>query len=427
MIKFSGLKYYKGRSAQYYLAFFISSCCYIPSNRVSGSMGLAIYSISEYFGLCNTPIEWSYTCLFALSVLPLRVTNDKLELAKREFSLIEAKSLNYKLESNIEFKNFQMFINGLYQAEGISGVYFPKKDSLRVVFYFSIGQNYSPEAALLLLRLRSVLGVGSIKIESSTRGIPHIRYIVTNTKDILNKIVPYFTYLYGQKRLDLAKLHSIYDLSTTLCQSFDKKLALELIHLVYSTNPEGQERKVTLADKLSIYDCSLKDSFEYSVVSENTELPSIFFIIGLFLGDGSLGFVFDEPKSRAPKFYIKIIFNFASQKATEFNVYLLTLIAKSMELEPRIYKKGGLMLSLEYSGEIVYRTILPILSSHRDWLYWRERNFNIALSVAEIQNDKRHLTREGYKEIIELLFSVPNNYAKPKEYWLDLIEQRKWK
>jgi hypothetical protein len=40
-------------------------------------------------------------------------------------------------------------INGLYQAEGTSGVYFPKADSLRVVYYFSIGQNYSSEYAIL--------------------------------------------------------------------------------------------------------------------------------------------------------------------------------------------------------------------------------------------------------------------------------------
>jgi hypothetical protein len=194
-----------------------------------------------------------------------------------------------------------MFINGLYQAEGISGVYFPNKDSLRVVFYFSIGQNYSYEAAILLLRLQSVLGIGSIKIELSDTGKPHIRYVVTNTNDILNKIVPYFTYLYGQKRIDLAKLQYIRDLSSNLIQSFDKKKnfcsALELIHLVYSTNPEGQERKVSLVDKLFIFDCSLNDSLKYPVVPENIELPSIYFIIGLLIGDGSLGFVFDEVES----------------------------------------------------------------------------------------------------------------------------------
>jgi len=68
-------------------------------------------------------------------------------------------------------------------------------------------------------------------------------------------------------------------------------------------------------------------------------LPSKPFIVGLFIGDGSLGFVFDERKARAPKFYIKVLFNFVSQKVNNSNIYLLTLVAKSMGLEPkkRIY------------------------------------------------------------------------------------------
>jgi len=73
-----------------------------------------------------------------------------------------------------------------------------------------------------------------------------------NINDILDKIVPYFTYLYGQKRIDLAKLQYIRDLSSNLIKSFDKNFAIELIHLVYSTNPEGLERKVSLEDKLFI-------------------------------------------------------------------------------------------------------------------------------------------------------------------------------
>lgn len=85
-----------------------------------------------------------------------------------------------------------------------------------------------------------------------------------------------------------------------------------------------------------------------------------------------------------------------------------------MKLEPRIYTKGGSMLSLEYSGEFVYDTILPILSKYGEWLYWRERNLKIALNVKEIRKDKRHLTKEGYKEIIELLYSIPNNKGNQK-------------
>lgn len=200
--------------------------------------------------------------------------------------------------------------------------------------------------------------------------------MVYNTKEVLDKIVPYFSFLYcakQKKRSDLAKLHRIFDLSKALTgkgRTLDVALASELIHLVYSTNPKGQERKITLTEKLSILNCSREDPAfrdEIAVVPENVDLPSKFFIIGLFLGDGSIGFVFDEPKSRAPKFYIKILFNFASQLANDSNIYLLTLIAKSMGLAPNIKKVS--MVTLDYSGETVFKEILPFLEEHREWLY----------------------------------------------------------
>jgi len=45
--------------------------------------------------------------------------------------------------------------------------------------------------------------------------------------------------------------------------------------------------------------------------------------------------------------------------------------------------------------------------------------------VAPLFNNKHHLTKEGLIQILNILYSVPNNYAKPKEHWLELIEQRK--
>jgi len=166
-----------------------------------------------------------------------------------------------------------------------------------------------------------------------------------------------------------------------------------------------------LDDKLATFNCLTGHPFEIAVVEENNNLPHKLFIIGLIIGDGSLGFVFDEPKARAPKFYIKIIFNFASQKAIDSNIHLLTLVAISMGLEPRVYTKSGSMVTLEYVGETVFNKRLPFLQENREWLYWRERQFSVALSVAQIYNDKRHLTRDGYKEIIRLLYSIPNQYS----------------
>jgi hypothetical protein len=53
-------------------------------------------------------------------------------------------SLSHKITVNKH--DYHQFRNGLYQAEGTMGAYFPNKKSLNIVFNFSIGQNYSPEA-----------------------------------------------------------------------------------------------------------------------------------------------------------------------------------------------------------------------------------------------------------------------------------------
>jgi hypothetical protein len=105
--------------------------------------------------------------------------------------------------SNINREDFHQFINGLYQAEGTLGAYFVKIDSLRVKFLFSIGQNYSAEALNVFLSLQKILNVGLVKLEFNSKNQPHIRYCVSNTKDILDKTLPYFSLLYGQKRKDM--------------------------------------------------------------------------------------------------------------------------------------------------------------------------------------------------------------------------------
>jgi hypothetical protein len=105
-----------------------------------------------------------------------------------------------------------------------------------------------------------------------------------------------------KKIADFAKLDRIYKLSNILSKSFDINLASELINLVYSTNPGGQARLVSLAEKLAIFNCgsSSVNQFKVDEVAANNDLPHKLFIVGFFLGDGSLGFVFDEPKARTP-------------------------------------------------------------------------------------------------------------------------------
>jgi len=135
--------------------------------------------------------------------------------------------------------DFHEFINGLYQAEGTMGAYFPKKESLRIAYYFSIGQNYSPEALDVLLNLQKIIGVGRVTLEFNEKDQPHIRYRASNSKEIFKIIIPYFSLLYGQKRKDISTLKRIYELSSNLLEytKSDNIIANELILLVYCINP----------------------------------------------------------------------------------------------------------------------------------------------------------------------------------------------
>src|SRR5205823_2477719 len=120
--------------------------------------------------------------------------NTNCELAILDFEKIK-ENLDIK---NIDPEEFKIFVNDLYKAEGTIGAYFPKKDSLRVSFNFAIGQNYSSESAILSLRLQHFLGgIGYFAISIGTNGNVHIKYVVSSTKDIFDKVAPYFCFLYG--------------------------------------------------------------------------------------------------------------------------------------------------------------------------------------------------------------------------------------
>jgi len=334
--------------------------------------------------------------------------------------ITEYNSISSTHKISLNRDDFHQFINGLYQAEGTMGAYFPNREKLNIAFYFSVGQNYSPEALDVLLHLQKFLGIGKIKLEFGIKGIAHIRYIVTNREDIYNIVIPYFSLLYGHKSKDRVVLKRIYELSL---HKLDDASVSELIHLVYSINPWGQKRKLTLTEKLSIFNCSLSTNYN-PLVGYNNNLPSKLFIIGLFLGDGSIGFVFNSPPSRLPKFYIKIVFNFAAQNS---NIELLKLIAESMNLKPQISRRKSGMMGLEYSGETVFKYIMPFLTEHKDWLFWRKDQFINAQKVAIIFKNKDHLTKDGLSMIVDLLYSRPNKYIRPKEYWIDLINKHIWK
>lgn len=177
-----------------------------------------------------------------------------IELDQIELEFNQLKNSFNPENSSFNQNDFKQFINGFYQAEGTITIYFKEKQYLRVGFYFAIGQNYTPEVAKMFILLQHFLGcIGKFKFEELSNGKKHIRFVVTNREDIIYKVKPYFSLLYGQKRLAFNKLIRIYEITKNPLLYNDSNLVSKLIQLVYSINLEGQKIKLPLSDKLATF------------------------------------------------------------------------------------------------------------------------------------------------------------------------------
>ena len=192
----------------------------------------------------------------------------------------EFENLSKEFEYSDEFKkfknrpdDFRKFINGLFQAEGTISVYFRHKTYLNVAYYFSIGQNYSLEAAKVFILLQYFLGgIGEFKFSNSDKNVIHIKYIVFDKKSIMNVIKPYFSLIYGDKLIAFTKLERIHQIITDSGQtslSNKKDLTYELINLVYSLNPDGNNPKLTLNEKLELIKDSASNNFNFNYKQDN--------------------------------------------------------------------------------------------------------------------------------------------------------------
>lgn len=137
-------------------------------------------------------------------------------------------------------------------------------------------------------------------------------------------LFPYFSLTYGEKFTAMAKLLRLAELE----KSDTVSAQIESICLVYSLTPGGRNRISSLRDKLNscigeanlslTQNAVLNYTAEEKNYPENTAPMNMCFILGFFLGDGSLYIRIRDNKSGLlfiPKFEIK------QKKYTEFFTY----------------------------------------------------------------------------------------------------------
>ena len=177
-----------------------------------------------------------------------------------------------------------MVANGFFQAEGhiscrIRGKYFSP--------VFVVNQNLTAKSLEFFLILWHVLGrTGSLTLIKNKYGNIVIRLSSENWDTILNIYANYFQLIYGEKYIAFQKLLTIRHLTSNQLRLDPSSLALAT-NIVYSLSEHGTERKLSLSEQLSLF-CISPTNIDVPNYTDNDNKVSIFFIIGMILGDGTL-------------------------------------------------------------------------------------------------------------------------------------------
>jgi len=178
---------------------------------------------------------------------------------------------------------------------------------------FAINHNLSPKSLEFFLTLWHVLGrTGTLGIIMNKHGKLVIRLSSESWDTILNSYSKYFNNIYGEKHIAFQKLSDIRRLTSNKLPSqhhrtcfavprcWDSRMfsyvnilgldpfSLALaIHIVYDLSADGVNRKLSLFDQLNLLGLNFTN-IKLPTYTDNLTTPSILFIIGFIVGEGSL-------------------------------------------------------------------------------------------------------------------------------------------
>lgn len=227
---------------------------------------------------------------------------------------------------------FQQVANGFFQAEGSVTAVFRGLLGLQLYPVMSMVQLYSPESVTFFVRLYYALGcVGHLNVHLNDSNKPMITYRLVGWNQFFNVFRPYFTMLFGLKYLAILKLVRIHEIVQLVARSDQavlllNVLRLELVELVYSLSPVSASRRLhSLIEKLLANNIpNVIPTVPFSV-PENTYIPTFLWILGFFLGDGSLFISLKWVKATSMIRYVPTLSIF--QKALPSNVHLINIIS----------------------------------------------------------------------------------------------------
>lgn len=353
----------------------------------------------------------------------------KGKLGNKEMTLSELKSFFLTLKNSSDGgkgsdKEFCMLANGFWQAEGYIGGIF--RSGLNFYPICSATQLFSVESAKFFIRLdKALLNKGTFSITLNSFGKFVIAYRLSGWDTFFSVFVPYFYMLYGEKYRAILKLRKIYELKNYIKNNTDDMYKIQLVSLVYSLTAHSPRYKVSFKDKLLSLnlDPSLIELKSPIFNKENDIKPSFLFILGFFLGDGTLHLKL-EWKEKNSTVVIVPLFNIL-QSNVESNKYIMEIMTSylnSINIKTSL-DKGANTYTLTVKGiNNVFNSLFPLLKNYSHFLYGKSDSFNFLSWIEQLVGSGGHHTYFGLKALIEKLYGNTNERITDKETWMKRIE-----
>lgn len=356
----------------------------------------------------------------------------KGKVGNKEMTLYEVKNLLLTLKNTSEKgkgseKEFCSLANGFWQAEGYIGGIF--RSGLNFYPLCSATQLFSLESAKFFIRLdRALINKGTFSITLNSFGKFVLVYRLSGWDTLFYVFVPYFYMLYGEKYRAILKLKKIYELKNYIKHhNSENKEKIQLVTLVYSLTAHSPRYKVSLEDKLlslnlypTLKELEVKDDVFYK---ENNIKPCLLFILGFFLGDGTLHLKL-EWKYKNSTVVIVPLFNIL-QSNVESNKHIMELMTSylnDINIKTNL-EKGANTYTLTVKGiNNVFNSLFPILKNYSHFLYGKSESFNLLVWVERLVRSGGHHTYFGLKALVEKIYSNTNERFTDKETWMDRIE-----
>nr|ATX62061.1 hypothetical protein [Tremella fuciformis]ATX62108.1 hypothetical protein [Tremella fuciformis] len=312
--------------------------------------------------------------------------------------------------------SFQLLFNGLFQAEGSWTGSFKSLWVLHFRPSCSVTQLASTQSFAFFARLLSLLPANTLKyyIGINNYGNWHIVLYTHSWDVIFNTMFPYLSYLQGDKFTAMGKLKDLFDLRFST--SFEDRL--RAVWLAYNLTGVGAPRDVTLETKMAAMFPNVTD---YSIPNFRKDYASnlvpmnFLFVLGFYLGDGGMYIHLRDEGS-----YISFVPQFKiSQILTDSNLQVIKDIGdllKSLGVVTQVGVNVN-VCHVKVVGVINLTSLLSLIASHTDLLYWKTPQYNVVLRVMAMINLNVKGWLELWKEMVDTIYSIDNVRDNDASHW----------